>query len=264
MKDGFRPPLEGPTPRSRTTPLRIRCEARLPTVGAERQVAWISSAGVKGFGWSMTMPRTLARFSCLRWPELLAPASRLARGRGVGRLAWNIFGRESTKVPRGWQEAPSEHNRSPARDSRASSVDWRGAYAPSRGGRSEFGRAASGWSFPCKGKGILRVRQLRFSLRLPSHTHLRPEATRIGVLLRTPCMRSSVCRAALVRGSLAAAGALLTAAVSLALAAPASASAIQERAYQDLQWRLLGPFRGGWAPLAAGVPRGPPPLLFRA
>ena len=77
-------------------------------------------------------------------------------------------------------------------------------------------------------------------------------------------MRSSVCRT-LVRCCLAAAaGAGLTAAVSLALAASASAAAIPERAYQDLRWRLLGPFRGGWATCAAGVPGDPATFYFGA
>ena len=80
-------------------------------------------------------------------------------------------------------------------------------------------------------------------------------------------MRSSV-RRTLVRCCLAAAAgaavARLTAADSLALAAPASAAAIPERAYQDLRWRLLGPFRGGWATCAAGVPGDPATFYFGA
>ena len=76
-------------------------------------------------------------------------------------------------------------------------------------------------------------------------------------------MRSSVRRTNLVRGSLAPA-ALLAAAIFLALAAPVSAAAIPERAYQDLRWRLLGPFRGGWATCAAGVPGEPATFYFGA
>src|SRR5207247_9201904 len=98
MNDGLRPPREGPTPRSRTTPLLIRCETRAPTVGADSPVAWISSARVKGLGWSITRARILPRFSCRRCPALRAPASGLARSLGGRRLAWSMFGREFTKV----------------------------------------------------------------------------------------------------------------------------------------------------------------------
>jgi photosystem II stability/assembly factor-like uncharacterized protein len=74
-------------------------------------------------------------------------------------------------------------------------------------------------------------------------------------------MRSSVRRAALFRCSLAAA---VLAAPSWALADSASAAAIPDRAYQDLRWRLLGPFRGGWATCAAGVPGDPATFFFGA
>src|SRR2546426_6915512 len=97
MKDGLRPPREGPTPRSRTTPLLIRCETRLPTVGADRPVAWISSARVKGLGWSMTRARILPRFSWRRCPAWRAPASGLARSLGGRRWGWDMFGREVSK-----------------------------------------------------------------------------------------------------------------------------------------------------------------------
>ena len=61
-------------------------------------------------------------------------------------------------------------------------------------------------------------------------------------------MRCSVHRAGFVRSVFAAVlGVLLTATVPPALAAPAASAAVPERAYQDLRWRLLGPFRGGWA-----------------
>jgi photosystem II stability/assembly factor-like uncharacterized protein len=39
---------------------------------------------------------------------------------------------------------------------------------------------------------------------------------------------------------------------------------IQESAYQALRWRLLGPFRGGWATTAAGVPGEPATFYFGA
>jgi len=46
----------------------------------------------------------------------------------------------------------------------------------------------------------------------------------------------------------------LTAVLALAAAGAASASSIPESAYDQLRWRLLGPFRAGWALCTAGVP----------
>src|SRR5579883_1857658 len=40
-------------------------------------------------------------------------------------------------------------------------------------------------------------------------------------------------------------------------AAPQSAAPVPESAYAGLAWRLIGPFRGGWATMAAGVPDRP-------
>jgi photosystem II stability/assembly factor-like uncharacterized protein len=39
-------------------------------------------------------------------------------------------------------------------------------------------------------------------------------------------------------------------------------AAIPETAYQDLRYRLLGPFRGGWATVAAGIPGEPATFYF--
>ncbi|HET8948241.1 MAG TPA: hypothetical protein VFQ07_14780, partial [Candidatus Polarisedimenticolia bacterium] len=43
-------------------------------------------------------------------------------------------------------------------------------------------------------------------------------------------------------------------AASAAPASPAAAAEVPTSSYQGLAWRLLGPFRGGWATVAAGVP----------
>jgi len=42
--------------------------------------------------------------------------------------------------------------------------------------------------------------------------------------------------------------------LGLLAAAAASAETLPERAFQDLRWRQLGPFRAGWATVVAGVP----------
>lgn len=44
----------------------------------------------------------------------------------------------------------------------------------------------------------------------------------------------------------------------------AQTPAIPESAYAQLQWRLLGPFRGGWATMAVGVPTRPDTFYFGA
>ncbi|HZI93172.1 MAG TPA: hypothetical protein VFE84_02935, partial [Patescibacteria group bacterium] len=41
-----------------------------------------------------------------------------------------------------------------------------------------------------------------------------------------------------------------------------SAAPAPESAYSDMRWRLVGPFRGGWATTAAGVPRDPATYYF--
>ena len=51
-------------------------------------------------------------------------------------------------------------------------------------------------------------------------------------------------------------------AVLCLLAAPAVAETLPERAYQDLRWRQLGPFRAGWATAVAGIPGEPGAFLF--
>jgi photosystem II stability/assembly factor-like uncharacterized protein len=59
--------------------------------------------------------------------------------------------------------------------------------------------------------------------------------------------------------------AVLVAAAILAAIAPASgagATFVPERVYGALSWRLIGPFRGGWATIAAGVPGDPATWYF--
>ena len=46
--------------------------------------------------------------------------------------------------------------------------------------------------------------------------------------------------------------------------APVSARLIDPSSYGDLRWRLVGPFRGGWATCAAGVPGEPAVYYFGA
>jgi photosystem II stability/assembly factor-like uncharacterized protein len=48
------------------------------------------------------------------------------------------------------------------------------------------------------------------------------------------------------------------------LAASTSAAPVPETHYQDLHWRLLGPFRAGWATVVAGVPGDPTTFYFGA
>src|SRR5690349_13787047 len=43
-----------------------------------------------------------------------------------------------------------------------------------------------------------------------------------------------------------------------------SATQVPAAALQDLRWRLLGPFRAGWATAVAGVPRAPHTFYFGA
>jgi len=63
-------------------------------------------------------------------------------------------------------------------------------------------------------------------------------------------------RSALVRG-------LLTLCVA-AMAAPAPGQSLDPHLYADLRWRLVGPFRGGWATCAVGVPDDPAVYYFGA
>ncbi|MDE2052069.1 MAG: hypothetical protein KGJ72_13735, partial [Gammaproteobacteria bacterium] len=37
---------------------------------------------------------------------------------------------------------------------------------------------------------------------------------------------------------------------------------VPHSAYSQLRWRLVGPFRGGWATMAAGVPASPDTFYF--
>ena len=52
--------------------------------------------------------------------------------------------------------------------------------------------------------------------------------------------------------------------LALALSGAALASPVPESAYQDLRWRLVGPFRAGWATMVAGVPGDPATWYFGA
>jgi photosystem II stability/assembly factor-like uncharacterized protein len=52
--------------------------------------------------------------------------------------------------------------------------------------------------------------------------------------------------------------------VLAAAAAVAAAAPVDSAAYQDLRWRLVGPFRGGWATCAEGVPDSPATYYFGA
>jgi hypothetical protein len=45
---------------------------------------------------------------------------------------------------------------------------------------------------------------------------------------------------------------------------PLSAQSIDPSLYSDMRWRLVGPFRGGWATCAAGVPDEPAVYYFGA
>src|SRR5690242_1291181 len=47
-------------------------------------------------------------------------------------------------------------------------------------------------------------------------------------------------------------------------AAAARAQAFDPKLYGDLRWRLVGPFRGGWATCAEGVPDDPATYYFGA
>ena len=48
------------------------------------------------------------------------------------------------------------------------------------------------------------------------------------------------------------------------LGSGASAQPIDPSSYADMRWRLVGPFRGGWATCAAGVPDDPAVYYFGA
>ena len=45
---------------------------------------------------------------------------------------------------------------------------------------------------------------------------------------------------------------------------PLAARPIDPSSYADMRWRLVGPFRGGWATCAAGVPDEPAVYYFGA
>lgn len=45
---------------------------------------------------------------------------------------------------------------------------------------------------------------------------------------------------------------------------PLAAQSISERAYSNLKWRLVGPYRAGWATMAVGVPNEPEVFYFGA
>ncbi len=61
------------------------------------------------------------------------------------------------------------------------------------------------------------------------------------------------------------AGLALLVALGMALIAPAVAeTVIPTSAFPDLSWRLVGPFRGGWTPMAVGVPTEPDTYYFGA
>src|SRR5688572_12907862 len=57
-------------------------------------------------------------------------------------------------------------------------------------------------------------------------------------------------------------GATLLVAVSVTWGSVPLAAEIEERDLAGLRWRLLGPFRGGWATCAAGVPGEPAVFYF--
>ena len=58
-------------------------------------------------------------------------------------------------------------------------------------------------------------------------------------------------------------GALLSA-VGLAAATPSTAAKIDPRLYSQLHWRLIGPFRAGWAEMIQGIPSKPEIFYFAA
>src|SRR5947209_6075256 len=57
---------------------------------------------------------------------------------------------------------------------------------------------------------------------------------------------------------------LLAALLASAIPASAAAAPVDPRIYSDLHWRLLGPFRAGWASVIAGVPSKPDTFYFGA
>src|SRR5262245_54992549 len=50
--------------------------------------------------------------------------------------------------------------------------------------------------------------------------------------------------------------------LALAAAVTSSPGPVPESAYAALKWRLVGPFRGGWATVASGVPGDPATFYF--
>ena len=59
-------------------------------------------------------------------------------------------------------------------------------------------------------------------------------------------------------------GPLPLALLALALLAGPARGLLPESAWSDLHWRLLGPFRGGWATAVAGEPGAPGTFFFGA
>ena len=51
---------------------------------------------------------------------------------------------------------------------------------------------------------------------------------------------------------------------TLLLAGAASAAPVDPRLYDSLHWRLVGPFRAGWAEMIEGVPSRPDTFYFGA
>ncbi len=56
----------------------------------------------------------------------------------------------------------------------------------------------------------------------------------------------------------------LTAVLAFSLVTVARAAGVPASAYQDLRWRLLGPFRAGWSTSADGIPSEPDTFFFGA
>jgi photosystem II stability/assembly factor-like uncharacterized protein len=56
----------------------------------------------------------------------------------------------------------------------------------------------------------------------------------------------------------------LFSAAGLTIAAPAHAAAVDLRLYDQMHWRLIGPFRAGWAEMIEGVPSKPNTFYFSA
>ena len=57
---------------------------------------------------------------------------------------------------------------------------------------------------------------------------------------------------------------LMTAAAAFATAVPALGQSVDPRLYSQMHWRLVGPFRAGWAEMIQGVPARPDTYVFGA